>query len=544
MNRRTTALIVLGVVIVVFAGAWLAVRVALDTDSLRGIAERRLSETFGQKVRIGEMRVRLLPVPSVEGRQIETGGGTDEAEEPRAAKLAVALDSVRIVPRLSTVFSSPIVVERVELNGLDLRVTRAPGEEGGALPLPAGVAGAAGEEEASLQVQRVVLRNGRVRFVNQGQATPASARAAMASASETPANSAAIEQIDVVSERRGPVTSIESLRARIGGSTVSGSGQLGPEGTKLSITWESLSPADAGIVLALAGVEAPPGFAMAGEKPLVLDVVVDPEGELTASGRVEAETLSAAGLELSSLGSPLTFENGVVELAPLAYIAYGGKGSGRIRADVMRTPPRWSFDGEAAGVDIGALVSSMTASGGRFDGSGSFNASLRGEARAPVAKSLQGTARFDVANGVIRDFPLLTALDAVVGIDQAAGSDFHFQRLSATFQVANGSAATSDFEALAGEVRVNASGVATLDGALSFKGTATFSREKSQELIRRVHELSGARNSQGEVELPFTVSGTLAEPRFNVDIEKVLGRALEKELQRQLQRRLQGFIKK
>lgn len=535
MTRRTVLLIVLAVVVVIFAGAYLAVRFALDPENVRLLAEQRLSETFGQRVRIGEMRVRLLPVPAVEGRRIETGGA-DETEGP-AANLAVALDSVRIVPRLSTVFSTPIVVERVELNGLDLQVTRVPGD-GPVVPFPAGVPGSAGEGASGFQVQRVVLHDGRIRVVNRDGTTPP------AGAGETLANAPAIEQIEVASERRDTVTLIESLSANIGNSTVSGSGQAGPEGMKLSITWESLSPPDAAIVLALAGVEAPSGFAVAGEKPLVLDIVVGADGEVTANGRVEAETLSIAGLELSSLGSPLTVANGVVELAPLAYTAYGGKGSGRIEADIMETPPRWSFNGKAGGVDIGALVSSMTGSGGKVDGSGSFDASLRGEAGAPIASSLQGTARFDVRNGVIRDFPLLTALDAVVGIDQAAGADFQFQSLSATFQVADGRAATDDFEALAGEVRVNASGTATLDGALSFTGTAAFSREKSQELVRRVRELSGARNSQGEIELPFTASGTLAEPRFRVDIEKVLGRALEKELQRQLQRRLKGLIKK
>ncbi|RPJ85771.1 MAG: hypothetical protein EHM13_00115 [Acidobacteria bacterium] len=98
--------------------------------------------------------------------------------------------------------------------------------------------------------------------------------------------------------------------------------------------------------------------------------------------------------------------------------------------------------------------------------------------------------------------------------------------------------------ARAGDLSIAASGSVAFDGALALTGTATFSREKSQELIRRVHELSGARNERGEIELPVNASGTMASPQFSINMAKILGRAAQKELERQIKRRLLGIIKK
>jgi hypothetical protein len=84
----------------------------------------------------------------------------------------------------------------------------------------------------------------------------------------------------------------------------------------------------------------------------------------------------------------------------------------------------------------------------------------------------------------------------------------------------------------------------TFDHALDMKGIATFSREASARMIASVKEVSGAKNEQGEVEVPFAISGSTDQPVFRIEVEQILGRAVQKEIQRNIRRRLGDLFKK
>jgi hypothetical protein len=58
--------------------------------------------------------------------------------------------------------------------------------------------------------------------------------------------------------------------------------------------------------------------------------------------------------------------------------------------------------------------------------------------------------------------------------------------------------------------------------------------------IRSVRELSGLRNSSGELEIPLTISGTLDAPSFGLDLKAAIGKGIKDELMR----RLRGIIKR
>ncbi|RPJ81204.1 MAG: AsmA family protein, partial [Acidobacteria bacterium] len=391
MSRRSVIAVVLAGGFLLALAAYLFVRLALDPERLRVMAEARLSAAFGQPVHIGEMKVRLLPSLSVEGHDIEAGG--EAGADP-----LVGLHSVRIVPRLSTVFSTPIEIDRVELTGLTVAARRGP-DGRLVFPLPAAMPSSpAGEVEGRFQIDRVVLHDGRVRFVD-------------ARNGEAPA----IDDIEAVVSWGGEIARLESLRAAVGSSRLSGSGQAGPDGLKLSLTWSSLGPKDADIVFAMVGAEPPAGFAIEGKEPLTIDLTLDPAGAISATGRVAAERGTAAGLMLGSLGAPLHISNGTLALDPVSYQLYGGKGSGKLSVDMSRSPIRWSFEARGDGVDIGGLVGSLTSTSGKVDGTGRFDARLGGRSGQLVASALEGSARFDVANGAIREFPLLSTIDSIIG---------------------------------------------------------------------------------------------------------------------------------
>jgi uncharacterized protein involved in outer membrane biogenesis len=501
--------------LVVFAGLAFAVHRALDPASLRVLAEARLSAALGQKVTIGTIEVDWLPAPSVEAREIALGatGGT--------APPSLTLGSIRIVPRLSSLVSRPIVAERVELVGLVVHALR---DRQGRWQLPLPMLPAAGrDQQAGIEVGEVVLREGLLSVTDEGR--PQGGR-------EAPS----VRDISARVRRDGPLMRLEDLSAAIGESAVSGSGSAGPEGLRVSLAWSRLRAGDLPEVLGLAGIEATPGTSVEGDRPLTLDVVIDRSGAFTASGRVTAARATFQLLDLSKLQSPLQLADNRLVLDPVTFTAYGGSQRGRITARLDSRPIRWVFDTRIDGVDLRQLVNDTTTVPDSLSGTGMLRGRLEGVVLEPMLDRATGRMEVVLTKGTIHNFPLLAAVNAALQVAEGDTRDLRFETLTATMAVANGKAVTDDLVVRSGGMTVTASGTLGFDRSLDFKGRVTLSREKVAELAGRQKEVARLKNSDGEIELPVIVSGTVTEPRYAVDVASLLKRGLQDELKRRLKK--------
>jgi len=528
--RRRGCLVVLGVLLIVTVTAAVLVRMALDPGTLRTLAETRLSEALGQPVTIGRMRLSFLP-PSVEGSEIRIGAATGPGGSP-----GISLRAVRIRPRLSSVFSSPVVIERVEVVGLALDVRR-DAEGRWQLPIPAlpgrehesGVAA----KSVALDVNEIALTDGSVVIANERRAARGGTLRA-----------ATIRDITGSVRAAGGEITVDSLTAALGGSSLAGHGSIGPGGMKFSLAWTALSAKDLPEVFSLLGATAPKGLAIEGDKPLTLDLTVDRAGRVAATGRLSASRASLGTLTATAADAPLRYSGQQLVLAPLTFTAYGGTYRGRLTANTAADPVTWTLDGLLERVDVDQLVSSNTSAQGAVDGTGRVQASVRGSAAEPVMRTVHGTVSTHLSNGTLHNFPVLAAINAALKIGAGDEKDLRFDRLSATWQVADARATTSDFLTESGELRLTASGTLGFDLSLDFRGIAAFSKPKSEELVRRVRELAGLRNQQGEIEVPVTVRGSVGAPAFAVDVAALLEKAAQEELKRRIKRAIEGFIKK
>jgi uncharacterized protein involved in outer membrane biogenesis len=249
-------------------------------------------------------------------------------------------------------------------------------------------------------------------------------------------------------------------------------------------------------------------------------------------------------LTLTSLASPLHLAANRLTLDPLTFEAYGGQQRAALGVDLAATPVTWSLRSTATGVDIDKLLSANTSAKNKVSGTARLDSSLRGTAAAPVERSAAGTIVIDVAKGAIREFPLLGALNSALGVGgDASDRDLRFDALSGTLHVANGAMTTDNLIARTGELTISGAGTLRFDTALDLAGTARFTRAVSDDLVRRFKHLGGLRNPEGDIEVPFAVTGTAGAPSFSVDVQKVLRRAAGKEIRRQLNRQLKGLIK-
>ena len=531
LPHRRGCLIVLLVGLLATVGGAIVVRRALDPERLRHIAEARMGEAIGQPVTIGTIGVSFWPTPSVEAGDIRVGSG--KAIAGRAPSVDVR--ALRIHPKLSSIFSSPVVIDRVEVLGLAIRVRR--DKDGHWLlpvtPVPGGGDGVRRAGKPSpVDVNEIVLRDGRVTFFSDAPGTAAGVQEA-----------ATIRDLVATVRLQEGVTTVESMTAALGGSLLTGQGSAGPGGLKFSLSWTSLSAKDLPEVFALLGAAAPRGLVVQGEKPLVLELTVDPGGAPAATGRIAADHASLGTLALTALDAPLRYSNRQLVLDPVTFNTYGGSHRGRITADTAAVPVTWTLDSSMDRVDVNRLVSANSSAKGAIDGVGRLRARLRGSAAEPVLQTVAGTVVTNVSNGAIHNFPLVAAVNAALKAGAGDEKDLRFDNLSATWQVANLRAATSDLVATSGELRLTAAGRLGFDQSLDFNGRLAFSRAKSDELVRRVRELAAVRGADGEIEVPVTVTGTVASPAFEVDARALLLKAAEEELKRRLRKGLQRIIK-
>jgi uncharacterized protein involved in outer membrane biogenesis len=538
-SRRPGCLVAIGAALVLVAGGALLVRRALDPESLRSAAEAQLTEFLGQPVTIGRMTVSLFPTPSVEGGDISVGRGAGTAP-------SLGLGGIRVRPQLSAIFSKPIVVERVEIDGLVLNVRRDengrwhlpfPGVPAGAPPsgegpIPARSPSGSGEAPETIEVRQILLTGGRLIITDDVLRSPSGS-----------AEVASLDGIAAIVSREGGVTRLDSLTSALGGTTITGTGTASRDGLTLKLAWSALRAEELPQVFALIGTAAPAGLAVEGDHRLALDLSVDAAGALTASGTLAASRVTLDTFTLTTLEAPLALARHVLTLDPVTFDAYGGSQRGRLTANLASTPVSWTLESRVAGLDVGRALSATTSATDRLSGTGRLIVNLRGAAVAPLMGSLAGTVDAALASGVIRNFPLLASINTALRISESAGSDTTFESLSATLHVAGGRATTNNLRLAAGELSVAAAGTLTFDQVLSFTGRAIFSRAKSQELIASVRELSGLKNTQGEIEVPLTIRGTVSQPEVQIDAGRILTGAIQKEMKRQLDRGLRRFIR-
>ena len=536
-------LVAIGGVLALLLIAAVLVRRALAPDQLRAVAESQLSTVLGQPVKIGTMDVDILPTPSVTGGEITTGG----TSAGRPPKLSIA--SVRIVPVLSSVFSSQVVIDRVEIRGLTFNVRRdkagrwlmpiaAPSSAmpGAAAPRAAAASAtsspAEGESPATtVDVREILLRDGRFVITDDVLRSPSGS-----------ADVVTITDLAAAVRRDGATTRLDALTAALGATQITGAGRASREGLALQLAFDSLRQADLPQVFALLGTAPPAGLVIEGDKPLALDLRVGAGGDLGATGRVTASRIALGTLTLTSFEAPIAFARDVLTLEPLSFKAYGGSERGRVTADVGATPVALSLQSRIDGLDINQFLSANTTAKDVLHGTGRLNANLKANSSAPL-DTMTGTVEAAIGNGVIRNFPLLSAINSALRITASSGSDTKFESLSATLGIGGRRARTSNLRLAAGELTVVGAGSFGFDQTLDVDGTAVFSRAKSQELIASVRELSGLKNSQGEIELPLRVTGTASKPSFQIDLEKILNQALQKEMKRQLDKGLKKLFK-
>ncbi len=339
--------------------------------------------------------------------------------------------------------------------------------------------------------------------------------------------------------RKNGAIAIRDLKAKLPHTVIDGTGEVGDSGASLNLSSGTVDARDLPALMGLLGMAPIPGLSVEGKAPLQVKLRV-PSGPqpLSASGTASIERLKLATLTLKQVKAPFRLQAGVLTLAPLTFDSYKGKETGSVRLNLNHTPASYAVDTTMTGLDVNAALSANTAVKDTLYGQGDAQGSVTGAGfdAGDLKRSLEGTAKVDIRDGVIKNFPLLAAINRVLRVTGGEGKDTKFDRLKGTFTLGKGKARTDDLKLRAGDLTVLAKGAIRFDLTLNLEALAVFSREKSKVYTHSVGELGRLTNDQGELQIPLSIKGSVSAPVITPDLSGVVRKQLENKLKDQLKK--------
>jgi uncharacterized protein involved in outer membrane biogenesis len=255
---------------------------------------------------------------------------------------------------------------------------------------------------------------------------------------------------------------------------------------------------------------------------------------------VSAKRATAAGAVIDNLSAQAVMKGDDVAIAPLTFGLFGGKYEGSLNLTLGDAAPAFHWRASLSNLDVAAAAAfagSPDTISGRF--SGDVDLAGRGSDTAAAMKSAAGSARISVVDGVVKNLGLVRTVVAAASLDpatvrsSAAGSrDEPFSRLGGSFQVAGGTASTTDLRFESPDLLLTAAGQLRLDGSLlDFSGQLQLSEELSRQV--GTGALARAAQDRGRLTLPAIVSGSADNPQVRVDLANLAKRALRNSAQEQ-----------
>jgi len=500
---------------------------ALHSSAVNHKIEDALSSALGQPVKLGSIGVGLFPTPTLDARDVRIGGADSNAAP------GLSLSSLHVVPDIGSFLPGrTMTINHVELRGLTISLRKdktgkwllpvAPA------PAPAGPAPEGGKAAApAVDLKLLQVRDGRIRIVDDSLTGPKGGPTITT-----------ISGIAADLEATGGALKVPRFTGTLGTTTVTGAAEAGPKGASLHLESASIENADLPSLFALAAMPPPPGLSISGKAPFELNTTVAPDFKtFVASGKAAIDKVKFGTMALDAVSTQFRFEKGVFALNPFTFTFFGGKHQGSVAIDMSQPAPVYMIKSSLSGLDVNRALSATTTMKDFLLGTGSVTADVKGSgSSAPaIQKSLAGTVKFQLVNGVIKNFPLLARINEALGITEGNDKDTKFESLSGTAAIGGGKAKTNDLLLKAGELSMTGAGVMGFDQTLDFKLQAIVSAAK----VAKLGPVAQLKNSQGEISIPVTVSGTTTAPKYGIPVGAAAKKAVTEQLQNGLNKLLQ-----
>jgi uncharacterized protein involved in outer membrane biogenesis len=240
------------------------------------------------------------------------------------------------------------------------------------------------------------------------------------------------------------------------------------------------------------------------------------------------------GMAIEKLSAKAIVYDGGVTLKPLTFNLFGGGYEGSLWVKLDGPAPKFEWQARLTNIDVAAaavFAGTPNTISGRLSG----QIDLKGEGidAATAMKTVAGTLRADVVDGVVKNLGLIravvaaTSLDAKTVMNAASGSrDEPFSRLGGLLVIGSGQASTTDLRFESPDLTLSAAGHARLDGSeLAFNGALQLSEELSKQMVANASVMKAAQEG-GRVALPAKITGSASNLNVGIDTSALAKRAI------------------
>jgi uncharacterized protein involved in outer membrane biogenesis len=490
--RAKIAVIALILVALVVTALLLMLPRLANIDQFRPRVVAKLEQQTGRSVEIGRLTLAILPHMSIRADDVAIGNppGFPQGHFLEIHRVYAALS-------LASLLQRRLAVKSLELDEPALSLlTNGSGHWNTESPRPARVQPAAWLESPPSQavIATVQLNHGRVTYAkvsSSGQAASISFEAENVSAELHDVNPQAVGiNLNPASPRQ--------LSRSPGGSTQPG-------------TWAPASPG----ILQVSWAQP--------------QTSVSAQGPLAARGTVSAQSARFGNIEATGFKSGLELYAGGVRLDGLKLELCGGQVTGDFIWDSGSQPSQYGTHLALSGVDAARLLMAFPNAGGKLTGTLEGHLDMKGwtpPATTPASPGnpladKEGAGELTVRNGTLPELrvnaDLRQLLKNIIRTGSASADPSSFRSISADLEIGGGEMRSRQITILGDGIEMDVSGSLALDGAgrLNYQGVGKIdTRRNGYSSV--LAGLLGSKITGGKITFPFTLTGTLASPRFGI----------------------------
>lgn len=246
----------------------------------------------------------------------------------------------------------------------------------------------------------------------------------------------------------------------------------------------------------------------------------EPEGKPAANGTLKIDTLHLMNLAITNVKTNLRLFPKQVFLDGLDFDCYGGHAQGNLSFAMAGENPQYGANAQLRGVNVAKLLDAFPDARGKMAGTLDGTIKLEGEvSHSPdPLQGMRGSGQMSIRNGNLPSLQLsknLLEIAQLTKVGPATGDPGAFSSMSTDFTIANNRIHNTKAAIIGNGVDVDADGSLALagEGSLDYQGVAKVTANQNA-LTSIVAGISGATYADGKMAFPFTLGGTLQNPKF------------------------------
>lgn len=254
---------------------------------------------------------------------------------------------------------------------------------------------------------------------------------------------------------------------------------------------------------------------------------------LVAQGQIRIDQALYKGIKIHAFLVRYALDKGILSIDDLSAKTLGGALNSNMQVDLNR--PDLAYSGK-----LGVKSLQMTAIGSDLvkqlsdTVSGTLESALTfsgaGTKWENIKKTLTTDGSFTLANGRISGTPVSRSIANLVGLPEL--NNLSFQDMAGTFQMIKGGKITLNTKLDSKDIKADADGTVSLDGALDLPLILRLSKDLGDKLKSRASVAKYLADQQGETVLRLKLAGTAGNPRPALDAagvqETIKQKAIEK----------------